>query len=296
MILASCRGFIGPWRRPGRRLIRAVAGVILAFGPHARAEQSRPPDPRPMRVVSVDFCADQYVLGLADRRQIAGLSPDARKDFSFLRAEASGIPQIRPDLERIVSLKADLVVRAYGGGPLLSQRLRQLGIKVVQLSFAEDFAGLEADTKRVATALGREAAGKQRIESMRRQLAPRPPISAPPAGRRAALYLSSGGAVAGPRTLPDEILRAAGFGNVRRTPGWGRADAEALVRAPPQRLVLSFFDLRAARGEIWSLTRHPVLRRLMARIPKAEIPGAMLACPAWFSAGSVAILGEGLRQ
>ncbi len=295
------------------RLFRALAIAMIALGLpfHATAAGRNQagqipipvpdsiPVPAPIRVVSVDFCADQYVLRLARRGQIAALSRDAHKDFSFLRAQAVGIKQIRPDLERIVALKADLVVRAYGGGPLLTRRLEQLGIRVVQLSFAEDFTTIEADIARVATALGREASGAQRIADMRKRLTPGPAkparAAAPDGGKPSALYLSSGGAVAGPGTLPDEILRAAGFRNSRAAPGWGQADPEVLIRQPPAGFILSFFDLRASRGEIWSLTRHPVLRRLLAGIPRAEIPGAMLACPAWHSAEAVDILRQGLK-
>ena len=48
----------------------------------------------PQRIVSLDYCADQYVLKLADEEQILAISPDAVKDFSYMREAAAGVPTV----------------------------------------------------------------------------------------------------------------------------------------------------------------------------------------------------------
>ena len=70
-----------------------VAGFAVACG--TASPPDRPEGPA-SRIVSLDYCADQFVLGLADRERILALSPDAVKDFSYLRAEAAGLPAVRP--------------------------------------------------------------------------------------------------------------------------------------------------------------------------------------------------------
>ena len=72
---------------------------------------------KPMRIISLDFCADNYVLKLADPDQGTAISPDAEKDFSHMRNAAAGFRTVRPVSENILILKPDLVVRSYGGGP-----------------------------------------------------------------------------------------------------------------------------------------------------------------------------------
>ncbi|MEZ5998409.1 MAG: hypothetical protein R3B98_06925 [Hyphomonas sp.] len=67
------------------------------------------------RVVSLDYCADQFVLGLADREQILAVSKDAEKPFSHLRDRAAGLPKVRAAAEDVVALKPDIVVRSWGG-------------------------------------------------------------------------------------------------------------------------------------------------------------------------------------
>ena len=47
---------------------------------------------RAQRVISLDYCADQYVLKFVDPENIVALSPDAEEPFSYLvrRPEACG--------------------------------------------------------------------------------------------------------------------------------------------------------------------------------------------------------------
>ena len=73
---------------------------------------------KPMRIVSLDFCADNYVLKLADPDQILKLFlPDAEKDFSHMRDAAVGFRTVRPVSEDILILKPDLVVRSWRRWP-----------------------------------------------------------------------------------------------------------------------------------------------------------------------------------
>src|SRR3712207_9455612 len=49
--------------------------------------------PRPQKVTSLNLCADQLLLALADRQQIASLSRLARDaSISFMAEQAAGLP------------------------------------------------------------------------------------------------------------------------------------------------------------------------------------------------------------
>ena len=60
----------------------------------------------PGRVMSLDSCADQYVLALAPRQAIVGVSPRADAPDSFLRAKAAGLPKRRTTLEAVLGAAA----------------------------------------------------------------------------------------------------------------------------------------------------------------------------------------------
>ena len=95
-----------------RTILAALACLLLS----ACSQVAERGADAPRRIVSLDYCADQYVLKFADREDILALSPDAGKRFSYMRAAAEGIPTVRPRTADVLALQPDLVVRTYGGG------------------------------------------------------------------------------------------------------------------------------------------------------------------------------------
>jgi iron complex transport system substrate-binding protein len=232
------------------------------------------------RVVSLDQCADQYVLALAPRADIAGLSYRAGDPDSYLRAEARGLPRRRADLETVLALRPDIVVRYWGGDELMARRLQARGVRVVKIDDALDFDGVRADTRRVAQALGQAPRGEALIARMDAELS-----AARGAwdGRRA-LYLTPGGFTAGQGTLVGAVMAAAGLSNAAAAPGFAPVPLEQLVIKPPDGLVLGFFDPASTRSQHWSLPPPGALRGIAAGRTLATLPGAVLGCPAWFAA------------
>ena len=71
------------------------------------------------RVLSLDQCADQFVLALSPREAIVGLSTRADDADSRLRALAVGLPKRRVGLEPALAVRPQVVVRYWGGEPRL---------------------------------------------------------------------------------------------------------------------------------------------------------------------------------
>ena len=230
------------------------------------------------RVVSLDQCADQFVLALAPRSDITGLSMRADDPDSYLRGEAAGLPLRRPTLETVLGARPQLVIRYWGGDARLLARLRERGVAVLSLEDAADFDGVRRNIRAVAGALGRPAAGERLVAGMDARLA----AGEGAWGGRGGLYLTSGGFTTGPGGLIDAILRAAGLRNLVHRPGYAPAPLEDLVLHPPSAFVLGFFDAPMARAR--GPGAHPALRRLMADRPAVSLPSSELGCPAWFAA------------
>ena len=60
---------------------------------------AQPASAEPRRIVSLDYCADQFVLALADRDQIAALSRGARRSSDGARSRPTagcfaGLPPV----------------------------------------------------------------------------------------------------------------------------------------------------------------------------------------------------------
>ena len=69
-----------------------VAGIAIEWPAGKPVAVAAPPSNKaPQRIVSLNLCADQYLLALADRDQIAGLTRNAiDPDMSAAAAQAKG--------------------------------------------------------------------------------------------------------------------------------------------------------------------------------------------------------------
>jgi iron complex transport system substrate-binding protein len=243
------------------------------------------------RVYSLDQCADQYVLALVPRGDVAGLSYRADDADSYLRDQARGLPKGRIGLEPILASRAQVVVRYWGGDPLLLRALERRGVRVARIDDAQDFDGVRANMRAVARALGQEAKGEALVRRMDAQLA-----QARGAGRgRSALYLTSGGFTAGPDTLVGAMLAAAGFNNVAGRMSFEPIALEKMVLSPPSALVLGFFDHSALATQRWAMGRHRIAQKLIREHALTSLPASILACPAWFAADGPARLAAAAR-
>ncbi|WP_374408635.1 ABC transporter substrate-binding protein [Pelagerythrobacter sp.] len=271
-------------RRHARSALFAMLAALLAAG-CTPAPAPTPPDGAPQRVVSLDYCADQYVLRFADRGAIAALSPDAGKRFSYMRARAAGLPIVRPRAAEVIALQPDLVVRSYGGGPEVEGFLTELGVPVVQIGFPQTLAEVRDEVVRVGSALGAAAEARRVAADMDRRLAALPPSAGP---RPTALYMTPGGVTSGEGTLVQEVLTAAGLANFQQRPGWNPLPLERLAYERPDVIVAASFD----GADAWSVARHPVARAQTARAPTVPLEGAWTSCGGWFLVDAVEALAE----
>nr|WP_284223117.1 ABC transporter substrate-binding protein [Brevundimonas denitrificans] len=243
---------------------------------------------RPLRVMALDQCADQYVLALRPDAELA-LSPRADDPDAWMRQAAAGRRRVRPTLEAAIAFRPDVVVRYWGGEPRLLARLAATGVRVVTIEDATDFKGIRADIRAVSQGLGVPERGEAlaaRMDATLRNAAP-----GPAARPGSALYLTAGGFTAGRGTLVDAILGAAGFANAAAGPFFAPVSVERIALFPPARFVLGFFD--QVRGDWRGPGRHPVVQRSARGRVAARLPAAALTCPAWFAADAAAMLKAG---
>ncbi len=235
------------------------------------------------RVVSLDFCADQYVLSLVDKNNILALSPYASDRISYFRDRANGIPVVRPTAEDVLALKPDIVVRSYGGGPNIANFLRRSGIKVIQIGWISSLDGVAdgsvtGESLKVATQLGNESLGAQIIKDYSEDLIE--------LGRlrksKSALYLTPSGYTTGEGTLIDEMVKIAGYENFEWRKGWRTLPLERLAYDSPDIVITSFFDFVDLNSENWSSVRHPMVKNMIGAGPIVDIDSASVSCGGWW--------------
>ena len=269
------------WRTP----LLLAAGFVIACG--TAPPQARPEGPAG-RIVSLDYCADQFVLGLADREHVLALSPDAREDFSYLRAAAAGLPSVRPRAEDVLALRPDVVVRSYGGGPRAPAFFERAGVPVLQIDFAPDVEAVRDRIRQAAAALGVPARGDALIAGMDDRLAKARERSR--GGR--ALYLAPSGVAAGAGTFVDHLIDEAGLDNFDDQFGWRSIPLERLAYATPDFYAVPRFT-NTNHNLVWTPFRHPVTVRRVQAGPTISVDGATTSCGAWFLADAVEALAAG---
>lgn len=262
-----------------RKVIACVLPAILA-GSIAFAND------KPTRVVSLDYCADQYVLRMLPRERILAVSPDASKSFSYMRDAAVDLPTVRTSAENVLVLKPDLVVRSYGGGPGAVAFFESAGIPVLQIPYTHNVAAIRDATLTMSEALGAPETGQQIVADFDRRIA-----SIQSNGKRGnAIYMTPTGVTSGPGTLIHEMLLAAGFGNYATRDGWQSIPLERFVYEQPDAIAGAFFDEDAQRPARWSATRHPVAQKQMADRPTARLQGAWTSCGGWFLIDAIEVI------
>lgn len=251
-----------------------------------------------MRIVSLDYCADQYVLKLADREQILAVSPDAGKVFSYMRDSAAGVPTVRPFAEDVLILKPDLVVRAYGGGANAAAFFERAGVPVLQVGWtsnidSEEVGSIASVIAHTADGLGQSARGQALITEFHQRLGA---IESHKNDGHTALYMTPTGVTTGPGSLVHEMLKIAGFQNFQESSGWRSLPLERLAYEQPDLVAAAFFETLTNHPDAWSASKHPVARAQLTGPDVVPLQGAWTACGGWFILDAIEALAEGVQE
>ncbi len=264
---------------------RAAALALLAV---LTGCQDHAPLPALAGAASIDFCADQMVLGLLPKDQVRAVSFEADSDASFAAPRARGLLRLRPQLEDIARLRPALVVRSYAGDARMDRQLAAMGIKVVQLGFPASLAEARADMLRVGGELGAGDKARALAAGFESELS----AARRSAAMGSALYVTPGDVTTGPGSLVAEVMEAAGYTPYRAAPGWGSLPVEDMVRRPPDAVFRAFFDSPRYQQDYWTSSRHPVVAKATRGARDVEVPGAWLACGNWLMGHAVTSLAR----
>ena len=271
--------------------IAVLFGLVNCSGPNETlgvSSNGNVENGKPARIVSLDYCSDQFVLKFVDRSSILAVSPDATEDFSFMREAAHGVPVVRPLAEDVLILKPDLVVRSYGGGANAAEFFERAGIPVLNVGWANDIDAVISNIERMAEALGEKDKGRDVAQEMRARLS----AIKESKNAQSALYMTPSGVTSGPGSLIHEMIIAGGYTNFQSSPGWRSLPLERLAYEQPDIVAAAFFESRTNHPDAWSPMKHPIARKQLSQRTVVPIDGAWTACGGWFLMEAVEALAE----
>jgi iron complex transport system substrate-binding protein len=267
-------------------LTLASAGILLCGA--APAEPVR----APKRIVSLNLCADQLVMALADRDQIAGLTRYASDPaMSAAAASSRGLAVLRGSAEEILAIDPDLVVGMPARRSPAIAVLKAHKYPALDLKSPDNYAAIQRSIMQVAGAVGHPERGTALVARMDRELAGLPRANRPVVGA----YYQRRGYLTGTGTLVDDLMKRVGMTNLAgklKRPALSQLSLEEMAAARPDFLVVDTATDKVV-DEGTAMMHHPVL----GTIPRIGIPQAWTVCggPAYVKAARALAAGINAR-
>ncbi|MCK7598559.1 ABC transporter substrate-binding protein [Microbulbifer sp. CAU 1566] len=259
-------------RRPSIAILVAVLAVTLlpALVPAPVFAQAR--------IASLNLCMDQMLLQWVDPEKIVSVTWLSGEKHYRRAPLPEHLYLNRAQAEELLPLKPDLVLTGQYGAQRASQRLEQLGFRVVRIPDAYNLAQLQQQLVSLQQALG-ELPGLQQEQGKLQTLL----AQVPEAGNRnpGALILSANNITYGDGMLEHELLTRAGFTNLAAQQGiqqLGRVSLEQVIDAQPELLVFYGGEQDFAIAHL--AERHPVLRDYIEAGRVYRLPQELGFCPA----------------
>jgi iron complex transport system substrate-binding protein len=269
-------------------LFAAVLATACAGGTNAA--------PLP-RVASINLCADQHLLALADPEQILTVSWLAADPEESLLAKQARQHELNfGTAEELLKFAPDVVLAGTYTSPFTRTLLRRVGIRVVELEPEASVADIEHNVRLVAEVVGQAERGERAVAALR--AAVHALAANRPAQRLTAVIVRPGGFTVGADSLANELLALAGLVNVAAERGldrWGSLSMEALLRSAPELIVLTGY--RSTQPSLANAAlEHPALERLVATRRTVTVHTALWACGLPGSLEAAALLQRAALQ
>ncbi len=255
--------------------IRCVAALfsLMAFADAANAT--------PLRIVSLNLCADELVLRLAAPGTVKSVTWLARDPgLSNVAALAEAIPVNRGLAEDVVPLAPDLVIAGAYTTRTAVSLLRRLKIPVLELDVPRTVDEALAQITTVAAAIGRPENGAQLISVIRDGLSRLDTVRSTEAPPIAAIYQPNGLTI-GQGSLVNDLLRRAGLRNLaieRRIDNYGALPLEWLLLAQPDLLIVNTAG-DVGHAMAYEILSHPALMSRYHGDRVVSVPSAWWSCP-----------------
>ena len=219
------QGLVG-YETLGRRSHAAFAFASALSLAACSAANAPAPAEAPLRVASLNLCTDELLLSLADPEQIVSVTHLAQQEAETpLWREAGRYQRNDGSLVSAARHRPDLVVTMGGGARDRLRIAAGLGIRTLDLPFAQSLDDVERAIRTVALALGNEARGEvliARIETLKRSV---------PVRSADTIWLGGGGRTVSALGLEAQWMRLAGL--AQRPLQGDQRSLEQLAARPP---------------------------------------------------------------
>ncbi len=254
-------------------LARGLTILTLLFCTSVQADA-------PRRVISMNLCADQMVLLLAEPGTVASVS--------FLTADSQESPVAHlvgdavlnhGQAEEIIALEPDLVVAGRYTTSAAKVLLRRLGYEVVEVDLPPSLDGVREAFLSLGEVLGRQQRARDIIGEIDQRFSQ---LDRRVAGHSfgSVLILDANGFTVGRPSLIDQMLSRIGLYNVAADLGvgdFGQLSLEAVILAQPKYIVRLSYRPNSPSLANQTLS-HPALMKFLGDQRMISIPQSWVSC------------------
>ena len=289
--------------RKRETLIALLAVIIIFFHTTGMADQSenfRNNKTHLPRVVSLNLCADAYLMAFAKPEQILGLTQQSSDPtLSAFVEEASNFPVSGGRMANILEQQPDIIIINNYSAPPNKALMDRLGIKIVKLDAANSYQSARTEILQLGKAIHRLEAAKAYLAELDKELED--------ARHTELTYMPSiinyqrRGIVVGETHILDDIIQLAGAQNLGRDTGRtiGPMSLENLIRLKPDYVLsISENDEQTLKSQDRGseILSHPALQKMFSAERHIYIPQNLTVCAGATTPKAVAHLIETLQS
>ena len=289
--------------RKRETLIALLAVIIIFFHTTGMADQSenlRINKTHLPRVVSLNLCADAYLMAFAKPEQILGLTQQSSDPtLSAFVEEASNFPVSGGRMANILEQQPDIIIINNYSPPPNKALMDRLGIKIVKLDAANSYQSARTEILQLGKAIHRLEAAKAYLAQLDKELED--------ARHTELTYMPNiinyqrRGIVVGETHILDDIIQLAGALNLGRDTGRtiGPMSLENLIRLQPDYVLsISENDEQTLKSQDRGseILIHPALQKMFSAERHIYIPQNLIVCAGATTPKAVANLIETLQS
>ena len=289
--------------RKRETLIALLTVIIIFFHTPSMADQSenlRNNKTHLPRVVSLNLCADAYLMAFAKPEQILGLTRQSSDPtLSAFVEEASNFPVSGGRMSNIIEQHPDIIIINNYSPPPNKALMDRLGIKIVKLDAANSYQTARTEILQLGKVIHRLEAAKAYLAQLDKELED--------ARHTELTYMPSiinyqrRGIVVGETHILDDIIQLAGAQNLGRDTGRtiGPMSLENLIRLQPDYVLsISENDEQTLKSQDRGseILNHPALQKMFSVERHIYIPQNLTVCAGATTPKAVAHLIETLQS
>lgn len=221
------------------------AAVLLALAAAPAASLAKPPCPE--NIISLTLASDEILVDIVrDRKKIAALTYFSTDPLiSNVVEKAQGIPQVRANLEQVISKSPDLVIVASHTNPNIRAHLEAAGIKVLVLHEIVSLESIKKNIELLGAAVCEAAAARDLVGEMETRIADARAKIPPHAKAPTVLFYGAPGFTVGKRSTINDIIESSGAINLPARlglSGYSNISTEYVIQNNPDLVLTSSYN------------------------------------------------------